>query len=51
MAKYDINGHFAKATGRQNGYKTVDFGNEVNNVNTVTYSLDPTEFISFPRIW
>ena len=23
----------------------------VNDVNTVTYSLDPTQLISFPRIW
>ena len=23
----------------------------VNNVNTVTYSLDPTQFITFSRIW
>ena len=23
----------------------------VNDVNTVRYSLDPTQFISFPRIW
>ena len=46
--------HFAKAIGRQNGSKMVDFANEddrstrilrkvarVNMVNTVTYSLDP----------
>ena len=23
----------------------------VNDVNTVMYSIDPTQFISFPRIW
>ena len=23
----------------------------VNYVNTVRYSLDPTQFMSFPRIW
>ena len=23
----------------------------VNDVNTAMYSLDPTQFISFPRIW